>query len=223
MTMAARKTAGAASDAPAAQKRPAAHPLVVRVMHWIAAAAVICMILSGWQIYNASPLLPFVFPRWMTLGGWLGGGIAWHLTGLWLLLADGLLYLVYGFASGHFRRDFLPISPLGVLRDLGLALTGRLGHRLGHYNAVQRLLYLGVIVLVVFTVLTGLSIWKPVQLAWLTGLFGGYDLARVLHFSAMCAIVAFLVVHLTLVAIYPRTLLAMVVGLRRQDDGKGRP
>ncbi len=92
-----------------ALQRPA-HPWPVRVMHWIAAYAILCMILSGWQIYNASPILPFVFPEWMTLGGWLGGGIAWHLSALWLLLVDGLAYLVYGFASGHFRRDFLPVG-----------------------------------------------------------------------------------------------------------------
>jgi len=223
MTVMARNPASLGAPSPAMPARSAAHPPILRVMHWIGAAAVLCMILSGWQIYNASPLLPFVFPAWMTLGGWLAGGIAWHLAGLWLLLADGLLYLTYGFASGHFRRDFLPLDPRLVVRDLGRALTGRLAHRLGHYNAVQRLLYAGVLLVIVLTVLTGLSIWKPVQFAWLTDLFGGYDRARVLHFSAMCLIVTFLVVHLTLVAIFPRTLFAMIVGLRRQDDAEDRP
>ncbi|HVO15308.1 MAG TPA: cytochrome b/b6 domain-containing protein [Alphaproteobacteria bacterium] len=223
MTVATRKPAAFDAPGAAAPARPAAHPLPVRIMHWLGAAAILCMILSGWQIYNASPLLPFEFPSWMTLGGWLAGGIAWHLAGLWLLLLDGLLYLIYGFASGHFRRDFLPLDPRLVLRDLGRALTGRLAHRLGHYNAVQRLLYAGVLVVVVFTVLTGLSIWKPVQFAWLTDFFGGYDRARVLHFSAMCLIVAFLAVHLILVAIFPRTLLAMIAGLRRQDEAEEKP
>ena len=203
----------ATSDAP----KKAAHPVIVRIMHWIAAFAIICMILSGWQIYNASPILPFDFPAWATLGGWLAGGIAWHLAALWLLLADGLAYLVYGIVSGHFRRDFLPIRPRAVLRDLGRALTGKLGHQLGHYNAVQRLLYAGVILVIAFTMVTGLSIWKPVQLSWLTGFFGGYDLARELHFAGMGLIVAFLVVHLVLVALFPRTLLSMIVGLRKQD------
>src|SRR5712671_6835132 len=87
-----------------------AHSLPIRIMHWIGAIAVICMILSGWQIYNASPLLPFTFPRWMTLGAWLGGGIAWHLSAMWVLFADGLAYLAYGILSGHFRRDILPPS-----------------------------------------------------------------------------------------------------------------
>ncbi len=194
-----------------------AHPVIVRVTHWVGAYALICMILSGWQIYNASPILPFVFPRWMTLGGWLAGGIAWHLSAVWLLLADGLVYLCYGVISGHFRRDFLPIGPRLVGRDLGQALRFRLGHRLGYYNAVQRLLYAGVIVVAFLVMATGLSIWKPVQLGWLTSLFGGYDIARRIHFALMCLIVGFLLIHLTLVALYPRTLVSMVVGLPRND------
>jgi thiosulfate reductase cytochrome b subunit len=195
-----------------------AHPAIVRVMHWIAAYAILCMILSGWQIYNASPLLPFVFPRWMTLGGWLAGAIAWHFAAMWLLVLDGLAYLAYGFLSGHFRRDFLPIGPRVVARDLGRALRLELPHRLGRYNAVQRLLYVGVIVVVALTVMTGVSIWKPVQFAWLTDLFGGYEVARRIHFVMMSLIVAFLFIHLSLVVLFPRTLISMMVGLRRERD-----
>jgi thiosulfate reductase cytochrome b subunit len=194
-----------------------AHTVVVRVTHLVGAVSVIIMILSGWQIYNASPLLPFVFPRWMTLGGWLAGAIAWHLSAMWLLLLNGLIYLAYGFAAGHFRRDFLPIGPRAVGHDLGQALHLRLRHRLGHYNAVQRLLYQGVIVVIVLTALTGVSIWKPVQFSWLAALFGGYDIARSIHFAMMCLIVAFILVHLALVAIYPRTFVSMLVGLRREE------
>jgi thiosulfate reductase cytochrome b subunit len=199
-----------------------AHPLIVRVTHWVGAVGVIIMILSGWQIYNASPLLPFVFPRWMTLGGWLAGAIAWHLSAMWLLILNGLIYLAYGFASGHFRRDFLPIGPRAIGHDLGQALRLRLRHRLGHYNAVQRLFYQGVILVIVLTVLTGVSIWKPVQLSWLAALFGGYDIARGIHFTMMCLIVGFIIVHLALVAIYPRTLASMVVGLRRESGAETR-
>lgn len=204
-------------------KPQAAHALIVRVMHWIGALAILCMILSGWQIYNASPILPFVFPEWMTLGGWLGGGIAWHLSAMWLLVADGLAYLIYGIASGHFRRDFLPISPRAVGHDLTQALRLRLAHRLGHYNAVQRLLYVGVIVVIILTALTGLSIWKPVQLGWLTELFGGYDIARRIHFALMSLIVGFLLVHLSLVAVFPRTLVSMLFGLRRDGNADSHP
>ena len=208
----------------ATQAKPApAHTLIVRVMHWIGAFAILSMILSGWQIYNASPILPFVFPQWMTLGGWLAGGIAWHLSAMWLLVADGLAYLVYGIASGHFRRDFLPIGPRAVGHDLIQALRLHLDHRLGHYNAVQRLLYAGVIVVVILTVLTGVSIWKPVQLGWLTDLFGGYDLARRIHFALMSLIVGFLLVHLALVALFPRTLISMLVGLRRDGNADEHP
>jgi len=217
-----RVEAGRAEGPAVRTDRRAAHAWPVRVMHWIGAFAILCMILSGWQIYNASPLLPFVFPRWMTLGGWLAGGIAWHLAAMWLLLINGLAYLAYGIVSRHFRRDFLPIRPRRVARDIARALRLRLPHRLGQYNAVQRLFYVGVVLVVILTVLTGLSIWKPVQLAWLTDLFGGYDMARVIHFSMMVLIVGFLAVHLTLVALFPRTLVSMVVGLRGEDEQGGR-
>ena len=199
---------------PQAAKRAAAHPLPVRIMHWIGVYAIGCMILSGWEIYNASPSLPFLFPDWMTLGGWLAGAIAWHISAMWLLFADGIVYLIYGVVSGHFRRDLWPPTPQAVGTDLGRALRFRLPHRVGHYNAVQRLLYDGVIVILLMAVATGLSIWKPVQFGWLTDLFGGYPIARGIHLAMMGLIVAFVIVHVVLVAIYPRTLLSMIAGVR---------
>ena len=199
-----------------------AHSLPIRIMHWIGAAAVICMILSGWEIYNASPLLPFTFPRWMTLGGWLGGGIAWHLSAMWVLFADGLAYLAYGVLSGHFRRDILPPRPKIILRDLDDALQFRLGHQLGSYNGVQRLLYMGVIIVICLAVVTGLSIWKPVQLGWLTGLFGGYPVARTIHLTMMALIVGFLIIHLALVILFPRTLVSMLAPVRSELDSAPR-
>ncbi len=198
--------------------RVAAHQLVVRVTHWVGAAAMIVMILSGWQIYNASPVLPFSIPRSVTLGGWLGAGIAWHLAAMWVLIADGLVYLVWGLATGHFRRHFLPVRPRDVARDFWAALSLRLVHRQGRYNAVQKLLYVLVTAAAVLAVLTGLSIWKPVQLGELTWLFGGYDVARRIHFALMCGIVAFLVVHVVLVVLVPSTLVSMVTGGRVDDD-----
>ena len=191
-------------------------------MHWLGATAVICMILSGWQIYNASPLLPSTFPRWMTLGGWLGGGIAWHLSAMWVLFADGLAYLAYGILSGHFRRDILPPRPKIILRDLDDALQFRLGHQLGSYNGVQRLLYMGVIIVICLAVVTGLSIWKPVQLGWLTGLFGGYPVARTIHLTMMALIVGFLIIHLALVILFPRTLVSMLAPVRSELDSAPR-
>jgi thiosulfate reductase cytochrome b subunit len=199
-----------------------AHPIMVRITHWVGAVAMITMILSGWAIYNASPILPFTFPPEYTLGGWLGAGVAWHFTGMWVLMADGLVYLVWGFASGHFRQDFWPLSARAVARDAWLALTLRLGHRAGHYNAVQRLLYVLVVLAAVLAVLSGLAIWKPVQLGGLTWLFGGYDIARRIHFALMSGIVAFLLVHLTLVALVPSTLVSMINGGDRADADLAR-
>jgi len=196
----------------------AAHSLPIRIMHWIGVYAISCMILSGWQIYNASPSLRFMFPAWMTLGGWLAGGIAWHISAMWLLFADGIAYLVYGFTSGHFRRDLWPPTPREVGTDLGRALRFRLPHRLGHYNAVQRLLYGGVVLAILMAVATGLSIWKPVQLGWLTGLFGGYPIARGVHLAMMGLIVGFVIIHVVLVVIYPRTLVSMVAGTRADSE-----
>lgn len=198
-------------------RRPA-HPVAIRVMHWIGVYAMGCMIFSGWEIYNASPGLPFVFPAWATLGGWLGGALAWHLSAMWLLFADGIAYLAYGFASGHFRRDLKPPRPAEVQQDLVAALTFRLKHHIGHYNAVQRLLYAGVIVAIILQVMTGLAIWKPVQLDWITGLFGGYPIARGIHLATMFCIVAFVLIHVAMVAIVPSTLKSMIVTVPAETE-----
>lgn len=185
----------------------------VRVVHWINAVAMILMIMSGWQIYNASPLFAFRFSHAVTLGGWLGGALLWHFAAMWLLMVNGLVYLAIGLATGRFRNKLLPLTPAGVIADARAALTGRLSHDdLTKYNSVQKLLYAGIIVVGILIVLTGLSIWKPVQLQWLTALFGGYDVARVIHFSCMAAIVAFLAVHVALALLVPKSLRAMIIG-----------
>ena len=189
------------------------HPLVVRITHWLNVLAVLIMITSGWQIYNASPLFGFDFPPQVTLGGWLAGALQWHFAGMWLLALNGLVYLIYGIASGHFRRKLLPISPRAVLHDVGQALRGRLRHEdLSVYNAAQRAAYLALIVALVLIVLSGLAIWKPVQLQELTALMGGYEGARVVHFVCMAAIVLIVVVHVVMVALVPRTLPTMITG-----------
>jgi thiosulfate reductase cytochrome b subunit len=191
------------------------HPAWVRITHWINAAAVLVMIGSGWEIYNASPLPLFRFelPKSITLGGWLAGALAWHFAAMWVLVVNGVVYLTLGLATGRFRAKLLPIRPREVLHDLAAALRGRLGHEdLAVYNAVQRLLYLGVICAGVVIVLSGLSIWKPVQFQQLTTLFGGYDRARYVHFFAMSTIVTFLAVHIVLALIVPKSLRAMIVG-----------
>jgi thiosulfate reductase cytochrome b subunit len=199
--------------APAASARPVIHPAWVRITHWINAAAVVMMIMSGWEIYNASPLFRFVFPRSVTLGGWLGGALLWHFAAMWLFVVNGLVYVLLGLATGRFRRKFVPIHPSEVVSDVKAALTGRLAHDdLAVYNAVQKLLYVGVILAGVLIVLSGLAIWKPVQLKFLTALFGGYDAARYVHFAAMAAITAFVAIHIVMAFIVPKSLRPMLTG-----------
>ena len=203
----------AADFGPAAQAPPRIHPLWVRLTHWINAAAIIVMIGSGWEIYNASPLFAFVFPRPVTLGRWLAGGLLLHFAAMWVLAVNGLVYLILGLGSGRFRRKLIPIRASQLLADLRAALTGTLSYDdLSVYNAVQRLFYVGVILASILVVLSGLAIWKPVQLQELTAAFGGYDAARYVHFFAMAAIVAFTVLHVTMSLLVPRTLRAMITG-----------
>jgi len=192
---------------------PAIHPVWVRVTHWINAIAILVMIGSGWQIYNAAPLFPFNFPKSISLGNWLAGALLWHFAAMWVLAINGLVYVTLGIVSGRFRRKLLPISPAQVLADAKAALSFKLSHEdISRYNAVQKLLYAGVILTGIVIVLSGLAIWKPVQLQELTALFGGYDFARYVHFVAMAAIVGFLVVHVALALIVPKSLRAMIVG-----------
>ena len=197
----------------ATQSGKVIHPAWVRVMHWANAVAVIVMIMSGWQIYNASPLFAFTYPAAITLGGWLGGALQWHFAAMWLLMLNGLAYLITGFATGRFRRNLTPISASGVLTDTKAALTGKLSHDdISKYNNVQKLLYAGIMVVGVLIVLSGLSIWKPVQFQYLTALFGGYDIARYVHFVMMALIVMFLIVHVALSLLVPKSMRAMIIG-----------
>jgi thiosulfate reductase cytochrome b subunit len=201
------------------------HPLSRRVLHWIMALSILMMIGSGWRIYNASPIFAFiVFPEWITLGGdvqaslarhgdpGVASAIAWHFAAMWTLALSYLLFVAWGLVTGHFRRDFLPVGPTSISRDFVAALTFRLQHRLGEYNAVQKAAYLGVLVLVALMILSGLAIWKPVQTYPLELLFGGFQGARLVHFIVMAGIVLFLLVHVALTLLVPRTLLAMVFG-----------
>ena len=200
------------------------HPLTVRITHWVNALAIFVMIASGWRIHNSDPILPFYFPVELTLGGsyegsvdihnedGLAGALQWHFAGMWLFTVNGLFYVAYGLVSGHFRHSFFPVSPRAFLRDALAAFRLQLAHQLGIYNAVQKTLYLGVLIAGVIMLLSGLAIWKPGQLQELAWLFGGFDTARVIHFLGMTAIVLFLVVHIALVIIVPGTLLAMITG-----------
>jgi thiosulfate reductase cytochrome b subunit len=189
------------------------HPAWLRATHWLNALAVVVLVTSGWRIYNATAFLGFAFPKSITLGGWLGGALQWHFAAMWVLGINGILYLAFNLATGRLRRRFFPLSGRALLADVRAALTGRLSHAdLRHYNSVQRLAYLFVIADSVLLVASGLVLWKSVQFPLLREFMGGYEGARLVHFFAMAALSAFVVLHVLMVALVPRTLIPMVRG-----------
>ena len=195
-------------------RRERLHPLPVRVMHWTNAVAMIVLIASGWGIYNDSVILHVVyFPHALQLGSWAAEHLLWHFAAMWLLMANGAAYLVYGFATGRLRERLLPIRLADVARTVRDTLRLKVAHEdLTVYNAVQKLLYIVAILAGVSQVVSGLAIWKPVQLSWLAAALGGFQGARVVHFAGMAILVGFLVVHVALALLVPRTLWAMLTG-----------
>ena len=189
------------------------HPAWLRATHWLNAIAVVILVMSGWRIYNAAPFFDFKFAAALTMGGWLGGAIQWHFAAMWLLAANGLIYLLANAGTGRLFAKFFPLSPRAIVVDLRAALQGRLTHENPQqYNAVQRLAYLFVMVDLVLLVLSGLVLWKSVQFPLLRELLGDYEIARRVHFFAMAALVAFVAVHLAMVALVPRSFLTMIRG-----------
>ncbi|MFK8257596.1 cytochrome b/b6 domain-containing protein [Erwinia sp. AnSW2-5] len=189
------------------------HPLWLRLTHWINLLAVLMLVASGWRIYNASPLFDFSFPAEITLGGWLGGALQWHFAAMWLFGFNGLLYLAINLLSGRMKRKFWPLNLRGLLADIRAALRGKLQHSDPyHYNMVQRLAYLFVMFDGVVLVISGLVLWKMVQFPLLRELLGGYETARYVHFLAMASLMGFVVLHMVMVAVVPKTLLAMLRG-----------
>ena len=207
------------------KRSPPLHPWPLRVMHWINALAMLLMIGSGWKIYNDEVLFGWLhFPDWITVGGEAQGALQWHFFAMWVLMLNGLAYLAYGFATGRFRRKFLPIRVTEFVGDVRDALALRLSHAdITRYNAVQKLLYTGVILVIVVQVLSGWAIWKPVQLSELVTLFGGFQGGRLVHFLGMAAIVGFLVVHVALALIVPKTIGAMITGGPKVDPEASAP
>jgi thiosulfate reductase cytochrome b subunit len=190
------------------------HPLPLRIMHWINAIAILIMIGSGWKIYDDDVIFGWLhFPDALVIGKWAQYGLQWHFFGMWIFAINGLAYLTYGLVTGRLRRKLFPISIREILATVGDALRFRLGHDdLTHYNAVQKILYLGVMLVGIFIVISGLALWKPVQFSELSALFGSFQTIRLVHFLCMSAIVAFLVVHVTLALLVPQSLLAMLTG-----------
>ena len=201
------------------------HPLAIRIMHWTNAFAIIIMIGSGWKIYNDEVLFGWLhFPDIITIGQEAQGALQWHFFGMWILAINLVCYITYGLVSGRFWRLLLPIWPRVVLADIRAAMRFELDHDdITKYNAVQRVLYAGVILVLIVTVLSGLAIWKPVQFQELTALFFGFQGARLAHFVGMALIVLFIVVHVALALTVPRTLVAMVTGGPVVDDHAALP
>jgi thiosulfate reductase cytochrome b subunit len=172
------------------------------------------MIDSGWKIYNDEVIFGWLrFPDAITFGPWAQHGLQWHFFGMWILFLNGIAYVTYGFATGRFRRMLLPVRRSELVANVRDALRLRLAHEdPTRYNAVQRLLYIGVLSAGVLVVLSGLAIWKPVQFSELLALFYDFQTARLVHFLCMAAIVAFVAVHVTLALLVPHTLVAMVTG-----------
>jgi len=202
------------------------HPPIVRLTHWINAVAIFIMVGSGWHIYDNVPIFSWLrFPIWLTISGdpdltyarnsdvGFSNALLWHLAGMWLFVVNGLVYLSYAVLSGRLFHKMLPIRPREVVATIRDTLRLRLSHDdLTVYNAVQKLLYLGVICAMIAIATSGLSLWKPVQFQGLITLFQGFQGARLVHFLCMVAIVAFVAIHVTLALLVPRTLGAMITG-----------
>jgi thiosulfate reductase cytochrome b subunit len=150
--------------------------------------------------------------------------LQWHFFGMWIFVLNGVAYLAYGLATGRFLQKLFPISPREVIATVSDALRLRLRHEdLTHYNAVQKVLYLGIMLIGVLIVVSGLALWKPVQFSELASLFGNFQTIRLVHFLCMAAIVGFLAVHVTLALLVPQSLAAIITGGPNVDDKAAIP
>lgn len=189
------------------------HPVWLRLMHWLNALAIVLLMMSGWRIYNATAFLGFSIPASVTLGGWLGGALMWHFAAMWVLAINGVLYIALNIFTGRLLSKFFPLSFKSFMADLAAALRGKLAHAdPRQYNTVQKLAYLFVMVDSLLLALSGLVLWKSVQFDLLRSLMGGYEGARLVHFFTMATLAAFVLIHLVMVVLVPRTLVYMVRG-----------
>ena len=206
------------------------HPLPIRIMHWTNAIAMLLLIFSGWGIYNDEVIFGALhFSSSFTLGVGAEGYLQWHFFAMWILMLNGIAYLSYGFWTGRFKRMLLPVRVPEVIAEIRAVLALKLAHDdLTKYNPVQKLLYIGVLAVIVIQVISGLVIWKPVQFSELAVLFYDFQTARLVHFIGMALIVGFLLVHVALALLVPQTLVAMfkggpVVETEEPDAASSRP
>ncbi len=190
------------------------HPGVIRIMHWLNAAAMLVMITSGWGIYDDDVIIKGLHvPPFLRLGDWAAPSLNWHFAGMWLLVLNGVAYLGYGLLTGRLRERLLPIRLGDLLRTVKDTLHLRIAHEdITTYNAVQKVLYIVAMLAAISQVVTGLAIWKPVQFSTLVALLGGFQSARIVHFAGMSVLVGFLLVHVALSFLVPSTLWAMLTG-----------
>jgi len=192
------------------------HSLFLRVVHSLNAVTVLGLIASGWAIYNASPFYSITFPVSVTLGGYLTEALRWHFTFIWIFLITSTLFIglrVFHGSSNH-GPTLIPISHKAIQSDLKNFFTLKLEHPLGEYNHIQRFLYVFVFLGFVLLILSGLGLWKPVQFQLFNDLVGGYEMMRRVHFWSMASISAFVIIHLTMVMLAPKTLLSIFFGLQ---------
>jgi len=205
------------------------HPWVVRFTHWVNAVALFVLVGSGLQIFRAFPSfgakIPekdlLNWPKSFALGGWLAGGLQWHLTFMWIYVATGLFYIGYQIFSGHYRQVLVvPSDVRGVWPMIKhYFFFGAKPPDTQAYNPLQKLAYTSAIVLGVLSVWTGLVIWKPVQFAWLAWPIGGFHLARLWHFLVMWAIVLFVVGHLVMVVLHGwNNFMSMLTGWKKDPE-----
>ncbi len=178
------------------------HPLIIRITHWVNFIALCIMVTSGMRIYNASPIWNFEFPRALTLGGWLAGARMWHFFGMWLFALNGLVWFLYNVLSRHGRTTtlFRKVDLSGVLPMILYYLRMRKVHPPAKkYNSLQKLAYTTIPVAGLGSILTGMSLYWPVQFSRIAALFGGYDSARIVHFLFTCVLVLFFLGHMLMV------------------------
>ncbi|WP_457336814.1 cytochrome b/b6 domain-containing protein [Rhizobacter sp. P5_C2] len=200
---------------------PGLPPRWVRATHWIHVASFFTLLASGWQIYAADPFWVPAFPEWATLGGSLPGALQWHFAAMWVFVANGLVAVVTLVASGRLRRLYLSVSRASFRADVKRFVRNPLDHGEGGRNAIQKLAYLGVLVVLALEVASGLSLWKPVQFQALSALLGGYEMTRRIHFTGMALLACFVAGHVALALASPQLLLPML-GLRRKTREETR-
>ena len=208
-----------------------AQPWLIRLTHWLNVPLLLLIAGSGLQIFAAYPALGprgalygwypwdgIPPPTWARFGGWLAGARHWHFALGWFLVLNGIAYLSYMAARGEWRRrGFRPHRDTrnAILMLLYYLRLRRIAPPIDFYNGLQRLAYSSIMVIALAEVLSGLAIYKPVQLWWLGSLFGGYDGARAVHLIGLGLLALFTVMHLVMVALHPRAILTMLTGGKR--------